>query len=455
MAVTGGDESDAVLVAHVYGVLIAHGSAGVGDSLHARLARDFNRVAPGKGEKRIRGEHGALRFVARLFEGDAHGVHAVGLTRAHTEQTTGGGDGNGVGLDVLHRAPRELERFELLRRGLDVGHGFKRNVLWHQRVRGLFEPPAADLAQALCRTLSGLGFQNTQSLRLALQHFQTFGGVRRGDDDFVKHARLAVGGRTELANFTRHVRIDRAVESNDTTERRDGIGAHSHAVSFEKVAARAARARDAARVGVLHDDARRVARGVIARATIRSVGIEVVVVTHFLAVVLDRARDALARGFRERAVGVHRRRLVRVLAVTQRRGQSHRHGQLRRGCTFANLTPQIFRHHRVVRGAMLERLPRQHFFKLQVIRGARLGLQVLDELAVIIRIDHDVHVRVILRRRTNHRRPTDIDILHALRKVPARRHGFPKRVQVHAHHVDGVNIMLCNRRHVRRIFTLG
>ena len=34
VAVAGGDEDDAVLVAHVGGVLVAHGAAGVRDGLH-------------------------------------------------------------------------------------------------------------------------------------------------------------------------------------------------------------------------------------------------------------------------------------------------------------------------------------------------------------------------------------------------------------------------------------
>ena len=180
----------------------------------------------------------------------------------------------------------------------------------------MLEPAAADLTQALRRARARLGFQNAQRLGLPLQHFQTFGSVRRGDDDFVKHTRLAIRRRAELTNLTRHVRVDGAVERNDTTESGDRVGAHGHAVSLEQVAVGAARAGDAARVGVLDDDARRIARRVVARAAVRGVSIQIVIVAHFLTVVLDGSRHTLTRGFRERAVRVHGRRLVRVLAVS-------------------------------------------------------------------------------------------------------------------------------------------
>ena len=146
---TGGDEGDAVLVAHVHGVLVAHGTAGMGDGFDAGLTRDLHGIAPSEREEGVRGENGALRLFARLFEGDANRVHAVGLAGAHAEKSTGGGDGDGVGLDVLDRAPGKLQGFELLWRGFDVRDGFKRNVLGHERVRGLLEPATADLSQAL------------------------------------------------------------------------------------------------------------------------------------------------------------------------------------------------------------------------------------------------------------------------------------------------------------------
>ncbi len=60
-----GEQYDAVLVAAVDGVLVAHGAAGVHNGRHARLARNLHAVIPGEGEEGVRGQHRALRIERR------------------------------------------------------------------------------------------------------------------------------------------------------------------------------------------------------------------------------------------------------------------------------------------------------------------------------------------------------------------------------------------------------
>ena len=60
----------------------------------------------------------------------------------------------------------------------------------------------------------------------------------------------------------------------------------------------------------------------------------------------------------------------------------------------------------------------------------------------------------IFGRRTNHRRPANIDVFYQFLEVHARLGGgFFKGVQIHNHHVDGRNAMLGNRRPMPAVFT--
>eukprot|EP00982_Pelagococcus_subviridis_P007299 30542-Pelagococcus_subviridis.AAC.5 len=348
------DERDAVLIAAVHRVLIAHAPARMRDRLHARLARLLHGVAPREGEKRIRREHAPFRLLAALLERDSHGVHAVRLPAAHPEQAPLRRDRDRVGLDVLDAPPRELERLDLrvvahtkrrrggverrqmwsreagvavcrdrnrgadgesrarevkslrngvhranavawepvrigertrlVRRRLRLGHGRELDVLGEQRVALLLEPPAAHLPER-ARRRPRLRLQDAQVLGLALERREARLRVRRRDDDLVKHPRLAVRRRAELSDLLRHLLRDLAVERDDPAERADRVRSHRGSVRLEDVAAASGSGRDAARVGVLDDDARRVRGREVADARVRRLRVEVVVVAHLLAVV--------------------------------------------------------------------------------------------------------------------------------------------------------------------------
>ena len=49
----GDQQRDAVLVAALHGIRVAHAAAGVDDGSHPRLARNLDRVVPSKGEERV------------------------------------------------------------------------------------------------------------------------------------------------------------------------------------------------------------------------------------------------------------------------------------------------------------------------------------------------------------------------------------------------------------------
>jgi len=70
---------------------------------------------------------------------------------------------------------------------------------------------------------------------------------------------------------------------------------------------------------------------------------------------------------------------------------------------------------------------------------------LLQHALVIGGIDDDGDIGVVLRRRAQHRRPADIDVLdrHRQRAVVAG-NGLLERVQVHHHHVDRLDVV---RRH--------
>ena len=73
-------------------------------------------------------------------------------------------------------------------------------------------------------------------------------------------------------------------------------------------------------------------------------------------------------------------------------------------------------------------------------------------LPVLIRAGEHRHAREVLRRRADHARAADVDLLDSLleRHVGAR-HRLPERIQVHADDIDRADVVLVERRHVGRI----
>mmetsp|Transcript_3472 Transcript_3472/g.14174 ORF Transcript_3472/g.14174 Transcript_3472/m.14174 type:complete len:345 (+) Transcript_3472:164-1198(+) len=338
--VTGGEERDAVLVAAVDGVLVAHGAAGVCDSLDARLTSLLDGITPCEGKERIGREHRTLRFVPGLLQRDPHRVDPVRLPRTHAQEPALGGDGDGVGLDVLDDPPRELERLVLFVGGVRVGDDLEVDILGDEAIGGLLQPAAANLAEG-GRRGPGIGLKDAKVLGLALEHFETLLGVRRGDDDLVEHAGLVVRRGPELAELLGHLLGQLAVERDDPAKRGDGIGADRLAVGLEDVPIAARRGRGAAGVGVLDDHAGGVGGWEVADARERRLGVEVVVVGHLFAVVLLGATDAHASRLGEGVVGVHSRGLMGILAVSQGLVERHGHAEFGGGLALADLAPEV------------------------------------------------------------------------------------------------------------------
>ena len=82
-----------------------------------------------------------------------------------------------------------------------------------------------------------------------------------------------------------------------------------------------------------------------------------------------------------------------------------------------------------------------------------LGLrELLEDRVVALGLDHDGGEAEVLGRRPDHRRPADVDVLDhlVLRDAAAGRRGL-ERIEVHAHEVDELHVLLLGRLHVRRV----
>ena len=110
----------------------------------------------------------------------------------------------------------------------------------------------------------------------------------------------------ELCHLRRGIAIDRAIDANDSAERRHRIAFQRALVGFGQ----RTRDRRAAGIGVLDDRADRLLK--LLRQVPRRLQIDDVVVAEFLALKLLAVGDALPR-----AVGIQRRLLMRVFAVAQ------------------------------------------------------------------------------------------------------------------------------------------
>ena len=105
----------------------------------------------------------------------------------------------------------------------------------------------------------------------------------------------------------------------------------------------------------------------------------------------------------------------------------------------------------VVSGDVRECLRRQRLAGGR--REPALGLTQLGEHRVVgLGADDRRDEGKVLRRRADHRRPADVDVLDHLRVGHSVPRGGPlERVQVDAHEVDQLDVVLLGRAHVRRV----
>ena len=82
--------------------------------------------------------------------------------------------------------------------------------------------------------------------------------------------------------------------------------------------------------------------------------------------------------------------------------------------------------------------------------------ELLEDGVVALGLDDDGGELVVLRRRADHRRAADVDVLDdvGVRRAAARRR-LLERVEVHAHEVDELDRVLLGGDHVRRVVTAG
>ncbi len=161
---------------------------------------------------------------------------------------------------------------------------------------------------------------------------------------------------------------------------------------------------------------------------------------------------------RENGLAMARRRVGPCVGVPGRPGigAGLRHGTGGRCRLGLRLQPgrQPVAHGPVVAGRMPKRRQRQpppHGGGNSARRGQRL-----QHVIVISRPHDDDHVPVIFGRRPHQRGTADIDVLH---RVPPRdvrpRHRLLERIQVDAHHVDGVDAVASQVVPVRRVVPIG
>ena len=155
------------------------------------------------------------------------------------------------------------------------------------------------------------------------------------------------------------------------------------------------------------------------------VGILVVVVRHLLAVQLLGVCQPLGTNAGQSC------RLVRVLAVAQRS---------RSGSPSATeLLNKPIGHSCVVISGVQECVASELTALLQ---GEAAFLHGGSDIAVTSRVDDDGNRRVVLRRSANHRRASDVDLLHALVVGSARGNGLPERVQVNDNELESLHTEL-------------
>ena len=206
--------------------------------------------------------------------------------------------------------------------------------------------------------------------------------------------------------------VDRAVDADDAAEGRHRVARERRAVGLEHRAADG----DAARVVVLDDRARRQLE--LLRQQARGVEVEHVVERQLLAAELADHREHVHARAGLRVVGGA---LVRVLAVREVGDLLVGVQQQRREVVL--LLDEPARDRAVVAGGVGERLGGERLARAERELAAGV-LELLQHRVVAGRVDHDRREGEVLRRRADHRRAADVDVLDHLvlgRAAAARR----------------------------------
>ena len=166
------------------------------------------------------------------------------------------------------------------------------------------------------------------------------------------------------------------------------------------------------------------------------VRIDVVVVRHLLAVQLLGLRETV----RAEPVGVQGGALVRVLSVAEDGGAVPGGADPRREAASVRVrrdhASHPGRHGHVVGAGVHEGVRRQ---ALPLLQGEAARTHGVEHLRVAGGRHDNGHTRVVLRCRPHHGRPTDVDLLDALVRRRAGRHGLGERVEVDDDQVEGLD----------------
>ena len=88
--------------------------------------------------------------------------------------------------------------------------------------------------------------------------------------------------------------------------------------------------------------------------------------------------------------------------------------------------------------------------------GVAAGADFVENLRIVRRVADHRHIGPVLGRRTQHRGTADIDILDGVLHLHVGlRDRLPERIEVHADHVDKLDIVLLQRLQVFRIVAAG
>ncbi len=205
----------------------------------------------------------------------------------------------------------------------------------------------------------------------------------------------------------------------------------------------------AARVVVLDDRARRIVE--LLDELARRAEVEQVVERQLLAVQLAHAVEQVRRRAGAR---VERGRLVRVLAVAQ---VDHLRVRVvpRRREAIVRARGEPRRDRRVVASRDGERLRREPLARVERQPTVVLA-QLLERRLVVGRVNEHRREAAVLRRRADHRRPADVDVLdHFVLARVAARDRLLERVEVDADEIDLLDLLLAGRREVLIVVALG
>ena len=406
--------------------VVAHRAAGLDDGFDAEFCGDIETVAE---REECIGGHNCTgdfeSFVLGLHGCDAARDYATHLACADAERHLVAHVDDRIRLHVLADLPREHEIVELGRSRLALGDDPEIGFRHHALIARLHEQAAVHAAIFVTNVARFQAARAQHSnVLFASTHFERLGFDFRRDDQ-LDELTIDDGACGRC--------VQRTIERDDAAECGSGIGLECLVVRRERVGSDSY----AAGICVFHDYAGWL--GKLTHAFECSVAICDVVVRECLALQLRRAADARALQVGNR---VERAALVRILAVAQIHAFAEMQSERRRelGSRILGHTREIASHGRVVARRVRVGLRCEPSARLLAHTAVRRNL--VQDAGVVAGVHHDAHAIVILRGRTDHRRPADVDVLDRVFECAIRlRDRRGERIEIHHHQIDRIDAM--------------